>query len=533
MTTEYHPSRRSRKRRFQLSLPSLIILVGLFLISLPLILKGVRVFRLYQNFQAHLTTVETLQAKGLSSISSGDVMALSSGIRSDTVALIEEAEPLLPLTPYLGWLPRLGPLMPVAPELLRLADNGTLMLVELTQGLAPALDVLAASGDQSLLDAAPELLDVLDTASPQLKRAEPLYAAIEQDLNAVLASPEVVEALPWTIRSQLPTLEPLIPFGGEGLKLAQILPELAARDSRRIYLLIAQNEDELRPTGGFISGAGAIGIEDGKLQGMVVEDAYQVDDFLNKPYGFPPDPLFEFLTIELFLFRDANYWPDFPRSAEKLMELYTYGREVPLDGAIAIDQQFLFDLIELVEPIAVPELGATLTAQDAQTFIQQAWAQGDEEGDWRTTRKSFLGPMAAAILEKLETNFDSIDPIELLNLIEKNTATKSLQIYMNSPEERAILSEIGWDGHINPPNSSDFLLALDHNMGTNKVNPLISPELEYSVTLNSDGTGQGTATSTYTHNGTDTGEICSPEQVTYIRGLEYIDLINLCYRNYY
>ena len=471
-------------------------------------------------------------AGGLGELNEAEVIDLAYAVRRDTSGLVRELEPLLPITPYLAWLPRFGPLMPVAGDLLGLADSGTELLVLLVDGLSPALPVVSNAADAGI-DIVPDLLDVLANSKPQLNASAQTYSKVELHLQNILSNPEAVEALPWTVRSNLPTIEPLLPLIPDLLKLSVVLPELAARDTEKTYLLIAQNEDELRPTGGFISGAGPVVLSDGRLASMAVEDAYNIDDFLNKPYDFPPGAINEFMNIDLFLFRDANYWPDFPTSATKLMELYTYGQDRSLDGIIAIDQNFLYDLVEVLEPIEVAELGITLTGETVQSYIQDAWATGDEEGDWRTTRKSFLGPMANGVMAKLEKDIFEVDLLALADLIQSSIDTKSLQIYIDDPQIEQVLAQIGWDGRVNPPTDHDLLMIIDHNMGTNKVNYLISSQIEYSINLLADGDGQAANTVIYQHHGEETGETCQAEQVQYVRGLQYSDLVNLCYWNYF
>ncbi len=51
------------------------------------------------------------------------------------------------------------------------------------------------------------------------------------------------------------------------------------RNGPRTYLLLAQNNDELRGTGGFISGAGHVTPDRGKLADLTFADSYAVDNF--------------------------------------------------------------------------------------------------------------------------------------------------------------------------------------------------------------------------------------------------------------
>ena len=92
-------------------------------------------------------------------------------------------------------------------------------------------------------------------------------------------------------------------------------------------------------------------IENGEIVGLNFLDANVVDAWedsgniggsLVKPYDVPPQPLQDFMLLDLFLFRDANFWPDFAVSGQKAMDFYAYGRDVPtLDGVIGINQHSL------------------------------------------------------------------------------------------------------------------------------------------------------------------------------------------------
>ena len=63
--------------------------------------------------------------------------------------------------------------------------------------------------------------------------------------------------------------------------LTAVLPEILGENGPRTYLLIAQNENELRPTGGFISGSGTLVVENGAIQSIEMIDANNVDELVN------------------------------------------------------------------------------------------------------------------------------------------------------------------------------------------------------------------------------------------------------------
>ncbi|MEJ2749616.1 MAG: DUF4012 domain-containing protein, partial [Anaerolineae bacterium] len=254
----------------------------------------------------------------------------------------------------------------------------------------------------------------------------------------------------------------------------------------------------------------------------------------DKPYDFPPQPLYDFMRLELFLFRDANFWPDFPTSAEKAMALYSYGQDVPLpDGVIAVDQHFLQRLVAAVGPVPISELGVTLNEENSIELIQSAWAiqDGQEIGDWLTDRKDFIGLLAAGIQAKLESG--NVNFPRLVQNMYAALQTKDLQIYLRDPQTALILHQLGWDGRLPQNPDYDFLMVVDDNMGYFKSNIVVKRQFRYQVTIAEDGSAQARLTAEYQHNGEDNGQVCTQgAKYNLETAVSYQSLVNRCYWNY-
>lgn len=509
----------------------LLLLSALSLIVIWLGLKTWHIVRAAQSLQARQAEVEALMANGPTAVDPEQAEALVLGVRRDVFTLKTEVEPFLPLTPYLGWLPKVGPTIVVAPQLLQMADAGTEAAAYAIRGLKPALTVIQDE-DPSADSRIPELVQVLDAAEPDLVQAG---LALER-VMAARAELGDTEALPWRVRTLLERVDQWLPLGHDGLKMALVLPEMMGSAGPRRYLIIAQNEDELRATGGFISGAGLMVVENGRIIDLSFQDSYDIDNWREKPYDFPPQPLYDYMLLELFLFRDANFWPDFPTSAEAAMELYSYSRDVPpVDGAIAIDQRFVQLLVEATGPVHIAEAGVTLNSKNVIDNFRQAWAiQEDQEvGEWFGDRKAFLGTFASAIKTRLESDFSSIDPILFTQNLYQAVQSKHLQIYMRDPAVAAVLDEIDWDGRLQNTAGQDYLAVIDTNMGFNKSNVFIEKETDYHVTLTSEGNADAELTVNYTHTGTDSDQTCQQGVLySYDEVTDYLKIADKCYWNY-
>lgn len=509
----------------------ILLLFGLAILLLWVGFKGWRVYQAAQSLMTVEAEARALMAGGISRIDPNQAEALVLGARANIVTLHDELSFIRPFAPYLGWIPKLGPTLAASPYLLDMADAGSEAGALAVSSLKPALAIFQRD-DFSAMRLG-ELLPVFSAAAPDLEAATDAlerYSAARAELDGAIEA----ESLPWRVRQLLQLSDKLMPAAEGGLALAPYLPELLGQDGVRQYLLMAQNEDELRATGGFLTGVGLLTVENGQIRDLDFGDANQVDNWQEKPYGFPPQPFYDFMGLELFLFRDSNYWPDFPTSAQKALELYAYGRDVPLpDGAIAIDQEFMRILVDATGPVPIPGTDQIITADNLLQTLRQARdiQEGQEVREWVNNRKAFLSGFAAAILAKMEMDFGSIDPVKLAENMAGAVQNRHLSIYMRDAEIAGALAATGWDGHLPQSPPGDFWMAVDTNMGYNKANILVERAFTYDVAL--ENQPAATLTIDYRHTGPASEEPCMQGvEDEFELAADYLALADQCYWNF-
>ncbi len=134
-------------------------------------------------------------------------------------------------------------------------------------------------------------------------------------------------------------------------------------------LVLFENNNELRPTGGFMGTFGSMEIRDGAIGKINVSSIYDLDGQLI-PVIQPPQPVLN-LGGRWYL-RDSNWFADFPFSAEKISQFYEMeGGETP-DLIIAMTPDLIIDWLKIVGPVSLPNYGLTLTADN---FVEQTQAQ--------------------------------------------------------------------------------------------------------------------------------------------------------------
>jgi hypothetical protein len=481
-----------------------------------------RIFIAFRSLQGHLAQAQGWLEKDPRELDPSQVEALLHGTRQDIATLRGDGAPLLWAAPALSWLPGRGGDVAMAPALLEMADALSEAALLSWEGLAPLLDTIqggASPPGQSPLVA---LAGQLTTARPALARAQSALAqarAARARLDPRRLSPDLQHAV-----AQLDEAMPLL---DEGLKVALAAPVLLGVEKEHTYLLLVQNEDELRATGGFLTGYGLVTIRSGEIVRASFDNSYDADDF-SRPYPDAPLPMRRFMGITTWVFRDSNWSPDFPTAARQAIDLFRPATPVTVDGVIALDQEVLRRLVAAVGPLEVS--GQALNAGNIIAYIRAAWAPAG--GAWTLEewqqRKEFMGAVASAILERLQKEAGDIDWLALGRVVQDLVEEKHLLVFLPQPPEMAdLLARLGWDGSLRPF-AGDSLLVVDSNVGYNKVNPRIVEEIVYQADL---AAAQPAVTVTlyYTHTGPLVDSPCRPQVYT---APLYEDMMKGCYWDY-
>jgi hypothetical protein len=210
-------------------------------------------------------------------------------------------------------------------------------------------------------------------------------------------------------------------------------------------------------------------------------DSYSADDF-SLPYPDPPAPLSQFMAIDLWVFRDSNWSPDFPTSARKAISLYRPARKSTPIGVIAIDQFAAGKIVDTVGPLNIPGAQTPVTGETLVEYIRSAWAPENSEmnREWLWSRKSFMGDITQAALRRIESG--TVDWTSLLQIAVQLVEQRHIQIYIENEDVINFLKYQKWDSSLFLPKHDSFLFV-ESNVGYNKVSTRIERILSYDVDL--------------------------------------------------
>lgn len=297
-------------------------------------------------------------------------------------------------------------------------------------------------------------------------------------------------------------------------ELSKTFQEIFGGGGRRRYIVIFQNPHELRATGGFMGSFAVIEVKDGKIISMDVPagGSYnlqgQLDTFIE-----PPTPLF--LSNKRWEFQDANWFPDFPASAEKILWFYRHSRGVTADGVIAVNATVLERLLTITGPVRDEKRGLTLTADDALTNIQTVVEQSPEKKQHKP--KQILTDLAPELIERFKTAA-SENTLPLFLHLQEALQQKEVQVYLTDTAAARTIDSFGWSGKILPAfPGQDYLMVVNSNIQGAKSDAKIKQLISHQTVIEDDGRIVNTVTITREHTGNKEEKLYGATNIDYLR----------------
>lgn len=303
-----------------------------------------------------------------------------------------------------------------------------------------------------------------------------------------------------------------------GKPMLQNAPYLLGMDSPRTYLILFQNDKELRPTGGFMTAYAIMKVDKAKFTPVSSNDIYNLDAQY-KPSIPAPDPIVKYIKGPYILsqnlrLRDMNWSPDFAVS----MGTFAGGvKEVGItniDGIIGVDTFLLTNLLDAIGPIGVPGFGNFSTAIDPQCncaqVIHELESFADVEGPiiWdpltgkiilrppnSDNRKKIIGPLMNSIM----ANALGQPKDKLANIFQagfKSLIEKHVLFYIFDQNVEKAVTDVGLGGTLRDYNG-DYLHINDANLGGRKSNLYATEDVQQDIKIAGDGSVTKTVTITY------------------------------------
>jgi hypothetical protein len=299
-------------------------------------------------------------------------------------------------------------------------------------------------------------------------------------------------------------LKELTVYQGPLQKLSGVIDSLAYLSGSRkeqVYLVLFQNNMELRPGGGFIGSYGLLTIKNGTINSFAINDVYNADGQLTG-HVEPPFALRRYLGAAHWYLRDSNFDVEFTRNAGQAAVFLNLSTGQKVDGVIAMDISFLRTLLEKTGPVYVPSLNKTVTAKNFYLL-----AQAQAETDFfpgSTKKKDFLEHVAQSLILSLQER-EQLPLGALLLAADEALKQKHLMFASANPS----LTEVFIANNLAPSirkteaekhaTIADISGVIEANLGANKANFYVKRQLTEQVSIDERGGRKGSLTIVY-HN---------------------------------
>lgn len=317
-------------------------------------------------------------------------------------------------------------------------------LVDLSENLAKSLEAVNQAG-QTLLkintDALPENL------KGKLALAKENFAIIQ---NALTGLKDILK-----LGSDL--------FGGQ-----------------KNLLLIFENNNELRPGGGFMGTYGNLKLDEGQIKNLTISSVYDLDGQLVKKIA-PPFPMVA--VNDRWFLRDTNWFSDFPQSAKKISTFYELeGGETP-DGILVMTPSLVQNLLKLTGPISMARYNVTL---DADNFVELTQIESSVNYDRVQNRpKQILADLMPVLLEKIGKVPEDQWP-KLLETVQAAFSQKQILLYSRNDEAEDLINQFNWGGKITGTDR-DYLNLSFANLNGHKTDLYINQQVRLKTEIKPDG----------------------------------------------
>lgn len=273
--------------------------------------------------------------------------------------------------------------------------------------------------------------------------------------------------------------------------LVGILPKILGAGERKTYLILFQNNMEIRPTGGFIGSYGIVNLENGKLTSFEVFDVYQADGQL-KGHVEPPAKLKEYLGEATWYLRDSNWDPKFSISAKNAQWFLDKEVQITADGTVAITLEVIKNLLIVLKEVNLFEYNEKINANNLFQKTEYYSELGTFPGS--TQKKDFLGSLAKAMFEKIKFSQEK-DLFNIGGAVFSSLEQKEILLYFNDQEAESAVSQLNWAGDIRgyqPKDDrasafADYLFINEANVGINKANYFVKRKIDHEITLDAQG----------------------------------------------
>lgn len=382
------------------------------------------------------------------------------------------------------------------------------------EALEPNADLLGLKGESKFVSGSADerlqtAVKTMSALTPKINEMAKHIDRLRNEVNAIDANRYPDKVGETVIRQQIVQVKDVIDNAANLFVNAQPLlvnlPKLLGDPEEKRYLVLFQNDKELRATGGFITAYAQFRLVKGKAILEKADDIYALDKAKKKNFPAPREILTFHKGVYNLNIRDSNLSPDFKISMQKFEELYdTTSSKEKIDGIWAVDTHVLVEALKILGPTTV--YGREFSAEtDKRCDCPKAVYELEDYstrpvGYVREARKDIIGVLLQSILQKALGVSPSQYWGQLFQMLVAQINEKHVLAYFHDPAAQKAGESFNLAGRIMSAsetatllkyaegNGWDYLHVNNSNMAGAKANMFVSQKMTKDVMMGSDST---------------------------------------------
>jgi len=286
--------------------------------------------------------------------------------------------------------------------------------------------------------------------------------------------------LPEKYRDEFNSLTTTIPYLESNLSkfddFLNIFLNIVGNEGPRHYLVLFQNNSEIRATGGFIGSYALLSVSGGQIENIEVKNIFDADGQLIVNV-VPPKPIQKISSA--WSTHDANWFFDFPTSAEKIAWFFEKTGGPTIDGIIALTPQIIEKMLGIIGSVDLPKYNLSINEKN---FINEIQYKVEKDYDpYLNEPKKILSDFTTSLFGEFATVPKEKWP-SILEVFNKSLKNKDLILWLKDKKEENFIIDQGWSGEIIKTNN-DYLAIVHSNINGYKTDRFMKENIRLAIDI--------------------------------------------------
>lgn len=309
-----------------------------------------------------------------------------------------------------------------------------------------------------------KLNDLSNTLSTELPKYKLRLEQISSSLAKIDSSKYPVRFKSMPVRQNIEDLKNItsLIFGSFDnlVDAVKLMPEFTGNNDTKNYLVVLQNDKQLKPSGGVLTAYAVFRVNNGSLKIIKSGDVALLDTALT----------------------NASYSPDFHLSAAKIMELWAgLPDSYPVNGVIAVDTHVISSLLDIVGNVKTADFGVV----DSTNVTDKLLSFANIAGSTLSEDKKSKGAVSTLLFDLLHKTFSSDlqQRLTLAKTLIAEVRQKHVLFYFQNQQIQQIADSYDVSSGIKST-KGDYLAINDTNLGTANSNRFVTQTVKKTIEKN-------------------------------------------------